>query len=101
MSSISKANAAPHREHQWMWGSMSKGLAFSDDGNYLAVIPQKTDRIWRKATRSTMITALLVVFQRQRDYAHESGRGQDRAMAAGRSAWSHDGKTLLAQSMVG
>jgi DNA-binding beta-propeller fold protein YncE len=79
-------------------GQYVEGLAFSDDGNFLAVIPQNGSSL---APSHPFYNdhGLLVVFRVKGTTLTKVGEVKIGAWPQG-VAWSHDGKTLLAQSMV-
>ena len=79
-------------------GQYVEGLAFSDDGNYLAVIPQNGSNL---APSHPFYNdhGLLVVFGVNGTTLTKIAEVNIGAWPQG-VAWSHDGKTLLAQSMV-
>ena len=79
-------------------GQYIEGLAFSDDGNYLAVIPQNGSNL---APSHPFYNdhGLLVVFGVNGTTLTKIAEVNIGAWPQG-VAWSHDGKTLLAQSMV-
>ena len=79
-------------------GQYVEGLAFSDDGNYLAVIPQNGSNL---APSHPFYNdhGLLVVFGVNGTTLTKISEVNIGAWPQG-VAWSHDGKTLLAQSMV-
>jgi DNA-binding beta-propeller fold protein YncE len=79
-------------------GQYIEGLAFSDDGNYLAVIPQNGSNL---APSHPFYNdhGLLVVFSVNGTTLTKMGEVKIGQWPQG-VAWSRDGKTLLAQSMV-
>ena len=79
-------------------GQYVEGLAFSDDGNYLAVIPQNGSNL---APSHPFYNdhGLLVVFSVDGTKLTKLGEVKIGQWPQG-VAWSRDGKTLLAQSMV-
>jgi DNA-binding beta-propeller fold protein YncE len=79
-------------------GQYVEGLAFSNDGNYLAVIPQNGSNL---AASHPFYTdhGLLVVFRVNGKTLTKVAEVNIGAWPQG-VAWSRNGKTLLAQSMV-
>jgi len=79
-------------------GQYVEGLAFSDDGNYLAVIAQNGSSL---APTHPFYNddGLLVVFKADGTTLTKVAEVKIGKWPQG-VAWSHDGKTLLAQSMV-
>ena len=79
-------------------GQYLEGLAFSDDGNYLAVIPQNGSNL---APSHPFYNdhGLLVVFRVEGTTLTKLVEAKIGQWPQG-VAWSRDGKTLLAQSMV-
>jgi DNA-binding beta-propeller fold protein YncE len=79
-------------------GQYVEGLAFSDDGNYLAVIPQNGSNL---APSHPFYNdhGLLVVFSVNGTMLTKVAEVEIGQWPQG-VAWSRDGKTLLAQSMV-
>ena len=79
-------------------GQYVEGLAFSDDGNFLAVIAQNGSSL---APSHPFYSdhGLLVVFAVKGTKLEKLGEVKIGKWPQG-VAWSHDGKTLLAQSMV-
>jgi DNA-binding beta-propeller fold protein YncE len=79
-------------------GQYVEGLAFSDDGNYLAVIPQNGSNL---APSHPFYNdhGLLVIFSVDGTKLTKLGEVKIGQWPQG-VAWSRDGKTLLAQSMV-
>jgi len=79
-------------------GQYIEGLAFSNDGNYLAVIPQNGSNL---APTHPFYNdhGLLVVFSVEGTTLTKVAEAKIGQWPQG-VAWSHDGKTLLAQSMV-
>src|SRR5499427_1606990 len=79
-------------------GQYIEGLAFSEDGNYLAVIPQNGSNL---APSHPFYNdhGLLVVFSVNETTLTKLAEVKIGQWPQG-VAWSHDGKTLLAQSMV-
>jgi DNA-binding beta-propeller fold protein YncE len=79
-------------------GQYIEGLAFSNDGNYLAVIPQNGSNI---ASSHPFYNdhGLLVVFSVKGTTLTKVAEAKIGRWPQG-VAWSRDGKTLLAQSMV-
>ena len=79
-------------------GQYLEGLAFSDDGNYLAVIPQNGSNL---APSHPFYNdhGLLVVFRVEGTTLTKLGEAKIGQWPQG-VAWSRDSKTLLAQSMV-
>ena len=79
-------------------GQYVEGLAFSSDGNYLAVIPQNGSNL---APSHPFYNdhGLLVVFSVNGTTLTKVAEVNIGSWPQG-VAWSHDGKTLLAQSMV-
>ena len=79
-------------------GQYVEGLAFSDDGNYLAVIPQNGSNL-AQSHPFYNDHGLLVVFSVNGTTLTKVDEVKIGQWPQG-VAWSHDGKTLLAQSMV-
>src|ERR1700720_2699541 len=79
-------------------GQYVEGLAFSDDGNYLAVIPQNGSNL-AQSHPFYNDHGLLVVFSVNGTTLTKVAEVKIGQWPQG-VAWSHDGKTLLAQSMV-
>jgi DNA-binding beta-propeller fold protein YncE len=79
-------------------GQYVEGLAFSDDGNYLAVIPQNGSNL-AQSHPFYNDHGLLVVFSVNGTTLTKVTEVKIGQWPQG-VAWSHDGKTLLAQSMV-
>jgi DNA-binding beta-propeller fold protein YncE len=79
-------------------GQYVEGLAFSDDGNYLAVIPQNGSNL-AQSHPFYNDHGLLVVFSVDGTTLTKVAEVKIGQWPQG-VAWSHDGKTLLAQSMV-
>jgi len=79
-------------------GQYIEGLAFSDDGNYLSVIPQNGSNLVQSHPFYND-HGLLVVFSVNGTTLTKVGEVKIGQWPQG-VAWSHDGKTLLAQSMV-
>jgi DNA-binding beta-propeller fold protein YncE len=79
-------------------GQYVEGLAFSNDGNYLAVIPQNGSNL---APSHPFYNdhGLLVIFSVNGTTLTKVGEVKIGQWPQG-VAWSRDGKTLLAQSMV-
>jgi DNA-binding beta-propeller fold protein YncE len=79
-------------------GQYVEGVAFSDDGNFLAVIAQNGSSL---APSHPFYNdhGLLVVFSVKGTKLEKLGEVKIGKWPQG-VAWSHDGKTLLAQSMV-
>src|SRR5436190_3519269 len=79
-------------------GQYVEGLAFSDDGNYLAVIPQNGSNL-AQSHPFYNDHGLLVVFSVNGTALTKVAEVKIGQWPQG-VAWRHDGKTLLAQSMV-
>ena len=79
-------------------GQYVEGLAFSDDGNYLAVIPQNGSNL-APSHPFYNDRGLLVVLRVDGTVLTKVGEVKIGQWPQG-VAWSRDGKTLLAQSMV-
>lgn len=79
-------------------GQYVEGLAFSDDGNYLAVIPQNGSNL-AQSHPFYNDHGLLVVFSVNGTTLTKVGEVKIGQWPQG-VVWSRDGKTLLAQSMV-
>jgi len=79
-------------------GQYVEGLAFSDDGNYLAVIPQNGSNL-APSHPFYNDNGLLVVFSVNGTKLTKVAEVNIGKWPQG-VAWSRDGKTLLAQSMV-